>query len=150
MVTQYGMTQKIGAIKLGVSEGEPFLGKNYGHQRDYSESVAATVDQEIHDLIQNAHQEAFDILEKNRDILDQLVVILLEKETILKDEIEKIFKKVRKVSKRPAWTGSSTRKPSTQPPVAMSPAKPASPVTSKDDSENTVRKPRKKAAPPSE
>ena len=62
MVTQYGMTQRLGAIKLGISDSQPFLGRDYGHQRDYSESIAAIVDSEIREMIENAHQEAFDIL----------------------------------------------------------------------------------------
>jgi cell division protease FtsH len=148
MVTQYGMTEKIGAIKLGASEGEPFLGRSYGHQRDYSEEIAGIVDGEIRNLIENAHQEAYEILVANRDILDDLVEVLLEKETLLKDEIEMIFKKVRLVSKRPAWTGSESRKPSTQPPVALSPAKPQTPVVEEEVA--PVRKPRKKVTPPSE
>jgi len=148
MVTQYGMTERIGAIKLGQSEGEPFLGRNYGHQRDYSEEVAGIVDSEIRVLIENAHQEAYEILVANRDILDDLVEVLLEKETLLKEEIEKIFKKVRMVSRRPAWTGSDSRKPSAQPPVALSPAKPQTPVI--EEEAKVVRKPRKKATPPSE
>ena len=148
MVTQYGMTEKIGAIKLGVSEGEPFLGRSYGHQRDYSEEIAGVVDGEIRNLIENAHQEAYEILVANRDILDDLVEVLLEKETLLKDEIEMIFKKVRLVSKRPAWTGSESRKPSTQPPVALLPAKPQTPIVEEEVA--PVRKPRKKATPPSE
>jgi len=148
MVTQYGMTERIGAIKLGVSEGEPFLGRNYGHQRDYSEEVAGIVDSEIRVLIENAHQEAYEILVANREILDDLVEVLLEKETLLKDEIELIFKKVRLVSKRPAWTGSNLRQPSSQPPVALSPAKPQPPVV--DEEEKTARKAKKKVTPPSE
>ena len=99
MVTQYGMTQRLGAIKLGISDSQPFLGRDYGHQRDYSESIAAVVDGEIRQLIENAHQEAFDILVANRDILDSLVEELLEKETLNKDEIEVVFKKVKKVKK---------------------------------------------------
>ena len=148
MVTQYGMTERIGAIKLGISEGEPFLGRTYGHQRDYSEEVAGIIDGEIRTLIENAHQEAYEILVANRDILDDLVEVLLEKETLLKDEIEKIFKKVRLVSKRPAWTGSDTRIPSALPPVALSPAKPQAPVV--EEEEKAIRKPRKKVTPPSE
>ena len=148
MVTQYGMTERIGAIKLGVSEGEPFLGRSYGHQRDYSEEVAGIIDKEIRTLIENAHQEAYEILVANREILDDLVEVLLEKETLLKDEIELIFKKVRLVSRRPAWTGSNLRKPSSQPPVALSPAKPQPPVVEEED--KVVRKTKKKAAPPSE
>ena len=57
MVTQYGMTQRLGAIKLGISDSQPFLGRDYGHQRDYSENVAAIVDSEIREMIENAHQE---------------------------------------------------------------------------------------------
>jgi cell division protease FtsH len=123
MVTQYGMTQKLGAIKLGISDSQPFLGRDYGHQRDYSEDVAAIVDSEIRVMIENAHQEAFDILVVNREILDSLVEVLLEKETLNKEEIEAIFKKVKKVKSRAPWTGSQSRVPSNQPPVALRPAK---------------------------
>ena len=117
MVTQYGMTETIGAIKLGTDASEPFMGRDYGHQRDYSESVAATVDAEIRKFIENAHQEAFDILVANRVTLDEMVLQLLEKETLNKEEIAQIFKKVNSWPRRPAWTGSATRIPSQQPPV---------------------------------
>lgn len=119
MVTQYGMTEAIGAIKLGTDASEPFMGRDYGHQRDYSESVAATVDAEIRKMIENAHQEAFDILEENRATLDAMVLQLLEKETLNKEEIAVIFNKVNSWPRRPAWTGSATRIPSSQPPVAV-------------------------------
>jgi cell division protease FtsH len=119
MVTQYGMTEAIGAIKLGSDASEPFMGRDYGHQRDYSENVAATVDAEIRKLIENAHQEAFDILVENRATLDSMVLQLLEKETLNKEEISEIFKKVNSWPRRPAWTGSATRIPSQQPPVAV-------------------------------
>jgi cell division protease FtsH len=123
MVTQYGMTQRLGAIKLGISDSQPFLGRDYGHQRDYSESIAAVVDSEIREMIENAHQEAFDILVANRETLDRLVEELLENETLNKEEIAAVFKKVRKVKPRAAWTGSQKRIPSNQPPVALKPAK---------------------------
>lgn len=123
MVTQYGMTQRLGAIKLGISESQPFLGRDYGHQRDYSENVAAIVDSEIREMIENAHQEAFDVLVANRETLDRLVEELLENETLNKEEIAVIFKKVKKVKPRAAWTGSQNRTPSNQPPVALKPAK---------------------------
>ncbi len=151
MVTQYGMTERIGAIKLGTSDSEPFLGRDYGHQRDYSEEIAAVVDNEIHDLIKNAHQEAFDILVDNREILDQLVLELLEKETLLKNEIESIFAQVKMVSPRPAWTGSPNRTPSTLPPVGLSPANSiAKAAELAAEAAKPARKPRKKAAPASE
>ena len=123
MVTQYGMTQRLGAIKLGISDSQPFLGRDYGHQRDYSESIAAVVDSEIREMIENAHQEAFDILVANRETLDRLVEELLENETLNKEEIAAVFKKVRKVKPRAVWTGSQRRIPSNQPPVALKPAK---------------------------
>lgn len=119
MVTQYGMTEAIGSIKLGTDASEPFMGRDYGHQRDYSENVAAKIDAEIRKLIENAHQEAFDILEANRVTLDAMVLQLLEKETLNKEEIAAIFAKVNSWPRRPSWTGSSTRIPSQQPPVAV-------------------------------
>jgi cell division protease FtsH len=117
MVTQYGMTEAIGAIKLGSDSSEPFMGRDYGHQRDYSENVAAKIDAEIRKMIENAHQEAFDILEANRTILDEMVLQLLEKETLNKEEIAEIFARVSSWPNRPAWTGSVTRVPSSKPPV---------------------------------
>ncbi len=135
MVTQYGMTQRLGAIKLGISDSQPFLGRDYGHQRDYSENVAAIVDSEIREMIENAHQEAFDILVANRETLDRMVEELLENETLNKEEIERIFKKVKKVKPRAAWTGSQQRVPSNLPPVALKAAK----LKTTDD-EKTVKK----------
>lgn len=113
------MTEAIGAIKLGADSSQPFIGREYGHQRDYSEAVAAIVDEEIRKMIQNAHQEAFDILVANRETLDAMVVVLLEKETINKDEIAEIFANVIMWPERPKWTGSLTRIPSDIPPVAL-------------------------------
>ncbi|MER7251635.1 ATP-dependent zinc metalloprotease FtsH [Kribbella sp. NPDC000426] len=117
MVTQYGMTERLGAIKFGQDGSEPFLGRDFGSQRNYSEEVAAAVDEEVGKLILNAHQEAFDILVDNRAVLDHLVEELLEKETLDKHQIARIFEPVIMRERRPAWTGSSTRVPSDQPPV---------------------------------
>ena len=82
MVTEYGMSERVGAIKLGQSQGEVFLGRDMGHQRDYSEEVAGIVDEEVRSLIEAAHDEAWHVLNDNRDILDRLVLELLEKETL--------------------------------------------------------------------
>lgn len=117
MVTQYGMTERLGAVKLGESQGEPFLGRDMGHARNYSESVAAIVDEEVKKLLTTAHQEAFDILEENRDVLDSLVVALMEKETLDKAEVAEVFTALRRRDRRPAWTGSDSRRPSAIPPV---------------------------------
>jgi cell division protease FtsH len=123
MVTQYGMTERLGAIKFGQDSGEPFLGRDLGSQRNYSEEIAAAVDEEVGKLILNAHQEAFDILVENRAVLDHLVEELLEKETLDKAEIARVFAPVQKRELRPAWTGSSTRVPSEHPPVMPLPSR---------------------------
>ncbi len=123
MVTQYGMTERLGAIKFGQDGSEPFLGRDFGSQRNYSEEIAAAVDEEVGKLILNAHQEAFDILVENRAVLDHLVEELLEKETLDKNEIARVFAPVQKRERRPAWTGSATRVPSDQPPVMPVPSR---------------------------
>jgi cell division protease FtsH len=117
MVTQYGMTERLGAIKFGSERGEPFLGREIGHERDYSEQVAAAVDEEVRQLIETAHQEAFDILAENRHVLDALVTELLEHETLDRAQVDAVFAPALRRDPRPAWTGSSTRVPSDQPPV---------------------------------
>lgn len=117
MVTQYGMTERLGAIKFGQDGSEPFLGREMGHQRDYSEEVAAIVDEEVKRFIESAHNEAWEILVENRDVLDNLVLALLEKETLDRHEVAELFAPVTKRPARPAWTGSSRRQPSSRPPV---------------------------------
>jgi cell division protease FtsH len=126
MVTQYGMTERIGAIKLGQDNSEPFLGRDMGHQRDYSEEVAGVVDEEVKRLIEAAHDEAWEILVENRDILDELVLELLEKETLDKAQVAEIFTGIRKRPQRPAWTGSAKRAPQAGP--VMTPKELASPT----------------------
>jgi len=117
MVTQYGMTERLGAVKLGDGNSEPFLGRDMGHTRNYSEETAAAVDGEIKALLGQAHQEAFEILEINRPVLDTLVLALLDKETLDKAQIAEIFEALTMNPIRPAWTGSPERVPSTIPPV---------------------------------
>ncbi|HEX8488333.1 MAG TPA: ATP-dependent zinc metalloprotease FtsH [Propionibacteriaceae bacterium] len=122
MVTQYGMTERLGAVKLGSGDAEPFLGRDIGHGRDYSENVAAVVDQEVSRLISNAHQEAFDILSENRSVLDDLVRALFERETLDRAEVAEVFKPLKRWPRRPAWTGSDSRVPSSLPPVSPPPS----------------------------
>jgi len=119
MVTQYGMTERLGAIQLGESNSQPFLGRDLGHSRNYSEDVAAIVDEETKLLLTGAHQEAFDILEENRDVLDALVLELMDKETLDKAAVAKVFEPLRRRQRRPAWTGSPTRNPSAIPPIEV-------------------------------
>ncbi|SNC73741.1 cell division protease FtsH [Kytococcus aerolatus] len=117
MVTQYGMSDKVGAVKLGESAGEPFMGRDMGGGRDYSERMAAVVDTEVRELIEAAHDEAWHALNDNRDILDALVLELLDKETINAPRLAEIFEPVRKRPVRATWLSSDDRPVSEQPPV---------------------------------
>ena len=121
MVTQYGMSERLGALKFGQEQGEVFLGRDMGHQRDYSEDVAKDIDEEVRTLVEGAHDEAWDVLVEYRDVLDDLVLKLLDKETVTKDEVAEIFARVQKRPSRGAWTGAGKRAPSSLPPV-MTPA----------------------------
>ncbi len=121
MVMQFGMTERLGAIKYGTESGEVFMGRDMGHGREYSEEVAAAIDEEVRAFIDVAHHEAYEILAENRDVLDALVVELLEKETLNREEIERIFQPLNRRPGRPAWTGSARRSPSDRPPVDVPP-----------------------------
>ncbi len=117
MVMQYGMTERLGAIRYGQEQNEVFLGRDMGHVRDYSEEVAAAIDEEVRAFIEAAHQEAYDVLVANRDVLDAMVLALLDRETLDKSEIEEIFAELRLREPRPAWTGSTRRRPDERGPV---------------------------------
>jgi cell division protease FtsH len=117
MVTDFGMSERIGAIKLGQSNGEVFLGRDMGHQRDYSEEIARVVDEEVRSLIDAAHDEAYAAINANRDTLDRLVLELLERETLNQAELATIFSEVVKQPERPTWLSSQTRQLSDRPPV---------------------------------
>ncbi|MDR0489286.1 MAG: ATP-dependent zinc metalloprotease FtsH [Propionibacteriaceae bacterium] len=117
MVTQYGMTESLGAVRYGAGDREPFVGMEVSQGSTVSPQTAATIDAEVAALINNAHQEAFDALVDNRDILDELVRQLLEHETLDKEQVAAIFKNLRMRPARPAWTGSDTRRPSLIPPI---------------------------------
>jgi cell division protease FtsH len=117
MVTQFGMSERVGAIKLGQGQGEVFLGRDVGHQRDYSEEVASVVDEEVRRLIEAAHDEAWEILVENRPVLDSLVTALLERETLGKDDLSEIFAAIIKRPLRPTWLSSERRGVSDIPPV---------------------------------
>jgi cell division protease FtsH len=120
MVMQYGMSARIGAIRLGQEQGEVFLGRDMGHIRDYSEGIAEIVDEEVRRLIEAAHDEAWQILVENRVVLDTLVLELLERETLDKAAVAQIFTPVHKQPEREVWLSSSHRPVSDLPPVKSS------------------------------
>ncbi|WP_018352304.1 ATP-dependent zinc metalloprotease FtsH [Longispora albida] len=119
MVTEYGMSAKLGAIKYGTSGSEPFLGRDMGHQRDYSDSVAADIDAEIRALIELAHDEAWEILAEYRDVLDNMVLELMEKETLTQADMARICARVVKRPPMSPYNGFGKRTPSDKPPVEM-------------------------------
>ena len=120
MVTQYGMSERVGAVQLGGGDSEPFMGMRGAQpSKDFSEASAAIIDEEVAKLINAAHQEAYDVLVENREVLDELVRQLFAKETLNKAEVAEVFKDLKRRDKRPAWTGSELRIPSTIPPVEV-------------------------------
>ncbi len=127
MVTEYGMSSDVGPIKLGQSSGEVFMGRDMGHARDYSDGLAEKVDVEVRKLIEQAHDEAWKVLNDNRDVLDKLASELLEKETLDHNQLADIFKKVKKLPERPQWLSSTDRPVSKKPPVAVPRKSPINP-----------------------
>src|SRR5262249_11606392 len=98
-------------------EGEPFLGREMSHTRDYSEEIASTIDEEVRRLIEAAHDEAWEILVAYREVLDDLVLQLMDKETLSRDEVLRIFAPIKTRPSRGSYTGYGKRLPSDRPPV---------------------------------
>ena len=119
MVTEFGMSNAVGSVKLGSGSGEMFLGRDVGHQRDYSDGVAERIDAEVRALIDAAHDEAWKVLTANRPILDQLAKELLEKETLDHVRLAAIFAKVKKLPARPVWKSNPKRPVSTKGPIKV-------------------------------
>ena len=91
MVMQYGMSEKMGLIAYGDEGDEVFIGRDLAHTRSYSEEVAKDIDQEIHDIIDQCHQRAKEIILQNQDVLHKCAALLLEKEKVQRDEFEALF-----------------------------------------------------------
>ena len=117
MVTEYGMSSKLGAVKYGTEHGDPFLGRTMGNQADYSHEVARDIDDEVRKLIEAAHTEAWEILTEYRDVLDTLAGELLEKETLHRPELVAIFGDVEKRPRLTMFDDFGGRIPSDKPPI---------------------------------
>jgi cell division protease FtsH len=122
MVMEYGMSADLGSVRYGQADGEVFLGRDYGHQRDYSEAIAAQIDLQVRTLIENAHTEAWEILGTNRAVLDRLVLALLDKETLNEAELAEVFHDIIQRPPREVWLSSPDRTVSDQGPVEFSPS----------------------------
>ncbi len=119
MVTEYGMTTDVGPVKLGQSSGEVFMGRDMGHGREFSERVAERVDAQVRALSEQAHNEAYQVINDNREVLDRLALELLEHETLDHLEIAEIFTDVKRLPPRPQWLSSEQRPVSVLPPVEV-------------------------------
>jgi len=96
MVMEYGMSDELGPMQYGKPNGEVFLGRDYSRQQDYSDEVAAFIDAEVRKMITAAHVEARTILEHHQDSMERMVEALLEKETVDREEVARIFADVPK------------------------------------------------------
>jgi len=91
MVTRFGMSDKLGPVALGRAQGGMFLGRDIAAERDFSEDTAATVDEEVSDLVAVAYRRATQVLNDNRSVLDELAEMLVEKETVDAEELQDLL-----------------------------------------------------------
>ena len=96
MVMEYGMSDLLGPMQYGKPSGEVFLGRDYSRQQDYSDQVAANIDQEVRKMVSAAHEEARSILETHREAMERMVEALLEHETVDREEVAELFHDVPK------------------------------------------------------
>jgi cell division protease FtsH len=102
MVTRFGMS-KLGPLSLESQSGEVFLGGNWGARSEYSDEVAAQIDQEVRIIVNKCHEESLQIMRDNRTVIDRLVDILIEKETIDGDEFRQIVAEYTVVPEKPQF-----------------------------------------------
>ena len=107
MVTDYGMSDRIGMVKLGDADTEAFGHGSGEGPRAFSDETAAIIDEEVRRLLDNAMREAWRILSENRGVLDTLASRLLEEETLDEAQLAEIFKDVVKAPERPVWNYQS-------------------------------------------
>ncbi len=98
MVMEFGMSEKLGPMLYGKGTNEVFLGRDYGRQQDYSDEVASSIDEEVKNLLSDAHIIAGKILGKFKKQMEDMVKVLMEKETIDREEVARIFNKIKKVN----------------------------------------------------
>src|SRR6266508_74090 len=103
IVTEYGMSDRLGPLTLGQKQDQVFLGRDFASHPDYSDQVAFEIDSEIRELIDKAHDEALEILTEHRYRLDAIAAALIERETIEKEDLVELLDGL---VKRPQRTGA--------------------------------------------
>ena len=93
MVTQYGMSEKVGMIDYGSDDDEVFIGRDFGHVRTYSDEVTASIDEEVKRIIDECYDKAKAIILDHRDVLESCTALLIENEKIGQEEFEALFRK---------------------------------------------------------
>ncbi|MEM6426615.1 MAG: ATP-dependent zinc metalloprotease FtsH3, partial [Cyanobacteria bacterium P01_D01_bin.128] len=91
MVTRFGMSDRLGPVALGRQQGNMFLGRDIASERDFSEETASAIDEEVSKLVAEAYKRAKQVLTENRAILDQLAIMLVEKETVDAEELQQLL-----------------------------------------------------------
>ena len=91
MVTRFGMSDRLGPVSLGRSQGGMFLGRDIAAERDFSEETAAAIDEEVSQLVAEAYRRATEVLSQNRPVLDELAELLVEKETVDAEELQELL-----------------------------------------------------------
>ena len=95
MVTKYGMSEKLGNLAYGKSDERVFMGRDFGHTRDYSEEVAAEIDEEVQRIVKEQYDIAHMLLTQNQDMLEQIAKALLDRETLDEKEFEELMEKIK-------------------------------------------------------
>ncbi len=116
MVTEYGMSERLGPLKLGQRHGNPFLGRDLMEDRNYSEDVAKAIDEEVRSIMESSYERARKILEENRELMDRIVDVLLVRETIGREEFLALMR------------GEELPEPPPKPAPPAAPANPVDPV----------------------
>ena len=91
MVTRFGMSDRLGPVALGRSQGGMFLGRDMAAERDFSEDTAAAIDEEVSLLVAEAYKRATEVLKTNRSVLDELADMLVEKETVDAQDLQELL-----------------------------------------------------------
>lgn len=118
MVLEYGFSTRLGAIKW-LSTDDSTGGIEDIRPHPYSDETQKIIDQEVHDLVETAHTEAWQVLNENRDILDAMVTELLEKETLDEADLKRLFASLKKAPERRVWLSNAARPVSQRPPVPI-------------------------------